>query len=46
MVSRDGPYNLQMSNLDLNVLSAARIKQICILFEDLVHISMISLVLK
>ena len=34
-----------MSNLDLNVLSAVWIKQICILFEDLVHISMILLVL-
>ena len=44
MVSRDGPSNLQMSNFDLNMLSAVRIKQICILFEDLMHISMISLV--
>ena len=45
MVSHDGPWNLQMSNFDLNMLSAVRIKQICILFEDLVYISMILLVL-
>ena len=45
MVSHDGPWNLQMSNFDLNMLSAVRIKQICILFEDLVHMSMILLVL-
>ena len=45
MVSHDRPQNLQMSNLDLTVLSTVRIKQICISFEDLVNISMISLIL-
>ena len=36
---------LQMANLDLNMLSAVRIKQIGILFEDLVHVSMLPSVL-